>query len=93
MFISARVIIVVTLLYYIISTSMTIFACSPREKIWNPLTEGHCLNNNLGVFITSLFNIVSDVIILVLPAKTVWSLQIPRSKRIKIVALFATGLL
>ncbi|KAL8756519.1 MAG: hypothetical protein Q9199_002883 [Rusavskia elegans] len=93
MFISARVIIVVTLLYYITSMSITIFACSPREKFWNRLKEGHCLNNNLGVFITSLFNIVSDIIILVLPAKTVWSLQIPRSKRIRIVALFATGLL
>ncbi|KAI4255881.1 MAG: hypothetical protein L6R42_006511 [Xanthoria sp. 1 TBL-2021] len=93
MFIGARVIIVVTLLFYIISTPITIFACSPREKIWNPLKEGHCLNLNLSLFINRLFNILSDIIILVLPAKTVWSLQIPRRKRIRIVALFATGLL
>ncbi|KAL8649407.1 MAG: hypothetical protein Q9226_005587 [Calogaya cf. arnoldii] len=94
LYISCRVIIVLTLVYYIISTAITIFACSPREKMWNPLiTDGHCLNNNAGVLFTSLFNIVSDIVILVLPARSVWKLQIPRAKKIKIVALFATGLL
>ncbi|KAL8852327.1 MAG: hypothetical protein Q9221_002823 [Calogaya cf. arnoldii] len=94
LYISCHVIIVLTLVYYIISTTITIFACSPREKMWNPLiTGGHCLNNNAGVLFTSLFNIVSDIIILVLPARSVWKLQIPRAKKSKIVALFATGLL
>ncbi|KAL8927690.1 MAG: hypothetical protein Q9172_001250 [Xanthocarpia lactea] len=70
MFIGARVIIVVTGVYYIISTSITIWACSPREKIWNPLiTEGHCLNDDIAVLFTCLFNIASDVAILVLPAR------------------------
>ncbi|KAL8660312.1 MAG: hypothetical protein Q9202_006689 [Teloschistes flavicans] len=36
---------------------------------------------------------VSDVVTLLLPAKTVWELRIPRRKKIKIMALFATGLL
>ncbi|KAL8670532.1 MAG: hypothetical protein Q9168_004929 [Polycauliona sp. 1 TL-2023] len=94
LYISCRVIIALTLVYYIISTSITIFACSPIEKMWNPLiTHGHCLDNNAGVLFTSLFNIVSDIAILVLPARAVWKLQIPRGKKIRIVALFATGLL
>lgn len=94
MFVGARAIIAITLVYYIISTSITIFACTPREKLWNPLvTEGHCLNNNIAVLFTCLFNIVSDVLILVLPARSVWRLRIPRRKKVGIVLLFATGLL
>lgn len=94
LYVGARAIIAITLVYYTISTGTTIFACSPREKIWNPLIEeGHCLDKNFGVFFTCLFNIVSDVIILILPAWTVWKLQIPRRKKINIVLIFATGLL
>ena len=91
---SARVIIATTGVYYTITTSVTIFACSPLEKSWNPLVEhGHCLDNNMGVLVTCVFNIVSDIIILLLPARSVWRLQIPRRKKVPIVSLFAIGLL
>ncbi|KAL8728516.1 MAG: hypothetical protein Q9166_005338 [cf. Caloplaca sp. 2 TL-2023] len=69
MFVMARVMIAVILVYYIISTCITTFACSPREKIWNPLiTEFKCLDNTIGILFTCLFNIVSDLIILALPS-------------------------
>ena len=91
---SARVIIATTAIYYTITTCVTMFACSPLEKIWNPLIErGHCLDNNMGVLITCVFNIVSDIVILLLPARSVWLLPIPRRKKISIVSLFAIGVL
>lgn len=94
MFIMSRVMIAVILVYYTISTCITTFACSPRERIWNPLvTEYRCLNNTIGILFTCLFNIVSDIIILALPSRTVWKLQIPLKKKISIILLFATGLL
>lgn len=94
MWYSVRVIIVVTGIYYIISAFVTTFACSPREASWNPLiTDPKCLNNNAAVLFTCLFNIVSDIIILMLPARAVWKLNIPTKKKIKIVLLFAIGLL
>ena len=94
MFYSARIIILVTGIYYIISTSLTIFACSPREAIWNPLIiNARCLDNNTVVLITCLFNIISDIIILILPARAVWKLRIPSRNKFRIVLLFAIGLL
>lgn len=94
MFIGARVIIAITGVYYIITTFITMFACTPREKIWNPLVmEGHCLNNDIGILFTCIFNVITDILILVLPARSVWRLQIPRRKKIGIVLLFAIGLL
>lgn len=94
MWYGARTIIVVTGIYYIVSTFITIFACSPREAIWNPLvTDAQCIDNNTVVLITCLFNIVSDIIILMLPARAVWKLRIPTRKKVGIVLLFAIGLL
>ena len=92
LFYSSRVIIAVTLVYYIISTFILIFACSPREKLWNPLiTEGHCLNVVTLLLATRVFNIISDIIILVLPARSVWRLHMPPKKKIPIILLFAIG--
>ncbi len=94
MWYSARSIIVITGIYYTISTFLTIFACSPRDAIWNPLiTDSKCLHNNTIVLITCLFNIISDIIILMLPARAVWKLRIPTSNKVKLVLLFAIGLL
>lgn len=94
MFVTARVMIAVILVYYTISTCVTTFACNPRERIWNPLiTEYKCLDNTIGILFTCLFNIVSDLIILALPSRAVWKLKIPLKKRISIILLFATGLL
>lgn len=91
---SVRIIITVTGIYYTINIFLTTFACSPREAIWNPLiTDAQCFDNNTLIFITCLYNIVSDIIILVLPARAVWKLRMPIKKKVKIVLLFAIGLL
>lgn len=85
---------VVTGIYYVVSAFITIFACSSREAIWNPLiADAQCIDNNTVVLITCLFNIVSDIIILILPARAVWKLRIPTRKKVGIVLLFVIGLL
>lgn len=92
LFIGAHAMIVIILVFYVIATFVEIFSCSPREKTWNPLiTEGHCINTSAEGLITAAFNMVSDFGIFVLPAHTVWHLQISCSKKLRIVALFATG--
>ena len=94
MWYSARIVIAVAGIFYCISAFMTIFACSPREAIWNTLiTDYKCVDNVTLILITCLFNIVSDLIILTLPAKAVWKLRIPIQKKVKIVLLFAIGLM
>jgi hypothetical protein len=79
--------------FYILTTLLTVFVCTPREKIWNKLYPGgHCMNYRAIIVSTSFFNIVSDVFILLLPVRTVWKLQIPTKKKIAISLLFGTGL-
>lgn len=94
MWYTARIVIAVAAIFYCISAFITIFACTPREAIWNTLiTDYKCVDNTMLILITCLFNIVSDIVILILPAKAVWKLRIPVKKKVKIVLLFAVGLM
>ena len=94
MWYSARIVIAVAGIFYCISAFITIFACSPRAAIWNTLiTDYKCVDNTTLVLTTYLFNIVSDILILMLPAKAVWKLRMPTKKKVKIVLLFAIGLM
>ncbi|MCJ1464632.1 hypothetical protein MMC07_003245 [Pseudocyphellaria aurata] len=86
--------IAITAIYYTISTFVTTFLCSPREAYWNPLlSQDKCLNNGLLVIITRIYNIISDIIILLLPVRAVWKLRIPIKRKAGIVLLFAIGML
>ena len=94
MWYGARIIIAVAGILYCGSALITIFTCSPIEAIWNPfITDSHCINNEVLVLVICLFNIFSDIIILILPARAALKLRIPTRHKIKIVLLFAIGLL
>ncbi|PVI02226.1 hypothetical protein DM02DRAFT_589804 [Periconia macrospinosa] len=91
-FYSSWITMVLCTVFYIITTILTVYACSPREKIWNKLlVGGKCLNYRGIILSTAIFNIASDVAILMLPVHTVWNLRIPRKKKIAICFLFGTG--
>lgn len=94
MWYGARIIITAAGIFYSACVLITIFACSPREAMWNPLVTKYCCVNNEALNLTiCLFNIFSDIIILILPARCVWRLRIPMEQKIRIVLLFAIGLL
>ena len=86
--------IIVISVWYTITTFVTIFACSPREAFWNPLITGYrCLNNDTGAIVSCAFNVVSDMTILMFPVRAVCKLKIPARNKVRIVLLFAIGLL
>ena len=94
MWYGARIIIIAAGTFYCVTALNTIFACSQQEAIWNPLvTTRYCRNNPILILAICLFNIFSDVIILILPATAVWKMRISTRQKIRIVALFAIGLL
>ncbi|KAL8744504.1 MAG: hypothetical protein Q9184_007991 [Pyrenodesmia sp. 2 TL-2023] len=95
LFIGARIIIAILFVYSVITEALTIFQCSPRAKIWDPFIEGgYCIDiSDSGQVVNAFVNIATDVAILVLPARTVWKLRIPRRKKFEIILIFATGLL
>ena len=82
------------LMFYSIDTVFDIAACTPRRKIWDPLMRtGHCHNIDAILQASGLFNIISDVAILILPMPCVWRLCLPLKKKILMTMIFATGFL
>jgi hypothetical protein len=87
-------IIVAMFIFYVADVPLTLFICIPREKIWNSYYEdGSCMDYNALVMASAAFNILSDLFILLLPVHAIWKLQVKRSKKAAIIALFTTGLL
>jgi hypothetical protein len=87
-------VILTSFAFYNVDTFLTIFACSPRENIWNKFKPGgNCINYHAVIVATGFFNIISDLAILVLPVRSVWKLQMPLRRKINISLLFGTGLL
>lgn len=84
----------VNLLFY---TSMVIVqstACSPHAYIWDRrIPGGVCWANWYITDITSaVINFVTDLCILAIPQRIIWSLNMPRHKKKGIAVLFAIGL-
>ena len=70
-----------------------IFECHPIREVWNPSYEGHCINRNMLLVVSSAVNILSDLLNLLLPIWATWHLQMAPKRKAGIIAIFATGIL
>ena len=84
---------VLTIMFYIASTTFRILACIPREKIWEPSVPGTCINSAAGIISSAVLNSISDFVLLIIPLNRIWRLQVPRHKKWQVSTVFATGLL
>ncbi|RDL40437.1 uncharacterized protein BP5553_00416 [Venustampulla echinocandica] len=80
------------LLYYIAVMIPQIVVCNPREKAWHPYLPGKCLDLPSILITGAVVNIISDFSILILPVHSIWKLQMSRSRKYGVTAIFATGL-
>lgn len=64
-----------------------------NREVWDTLiTDGKCLDYALNILLTCIFNIITDISIL-LPSRAVWKLQIAAKRKFAIVSVFGIGLL
>ncbi|KAK0619013.1 hypothetical protein B0T14DRAFT_198870 [Immersiella caudata] len=79
--------------FFVICVIVTLLQCRPLEKMWD-LTNtvaGSCINTTAFFYSTSTFNIVTDLWILVLPYKTLRSIQRPTREKIALFCIFGVG--
>jgi hypothetical protein len=94
MFVGGWAIIALNFGFYVSRMFVAIFECTPREKIWNKLyVGGSCVDNDKLHIATGFFNIFTDLVILLLPLRSLWQLRIPLRKKFGVSLLFTTGLL
>ncbi|KAF7536940.1 hypothetical protein G7054_g4094 [Neopestalotiopsis clavispora] len=73
----------------------TAFQCNPINHSWLQVDSthlGHCNNINLQSWMSAVFNIIIDLIIIVLPLKNLYGLQIALKKKIMIMFMFSLGI-
>lgn len=70
---------------------LALLTCNPTQKSWNSTVSDHCLSRSSNFFRSAVPNVVTDLILLILPMPILWHLQIKISRKIGLVAVFATG--
>ncbi|KAI9372375.1 hypothetical protein BJX61DRAFT_542783 [Aspergillus egyptiacus] len=83
----SAILIVWTLGIYIASAMQ----CFPVAKFWNRALPGTCMDPAQFYYGMQIPNIITDVIVLVMPLRTVWGLQIPTTQRVLLCGVFAVG--
>ena len=68
--------------------------CIPVDSYWTePGEESHCVNMDQLNEATTYMNLITDIIIYILPAKLLWSLQLPRKQKWGLGVILCLGLL
>ncbi|KAI0898723.1 hypothetical protein F4806DRAFT_312553 [Annulohypoxylon nitens] len=65
--------------------------CTPIAKSWDVSLPGHCLDTVSLYMIGSISDVVMDFLILILPLPAIARLQMPMSRKIELVIIFALG--
>lgn len=93
MFWASHILIWTNLTTYLLCSFLEILACSPMDKAWNILiTNGHCINMLAIDIASAAFNSLSDCLILILPHRVIWKLQVSFKRKLGISTIFLTGL-
>lgn len=79
--------------FYAAMLFMYIFTCWPREKIWNPAIEGHCLDSNKLNMAMGTLNVISDLEAFAVPVWAIWHLSMELKRKIGVLAVFGVGAL
>lgn len=70
--------------------------CRPLSAFWTSWDHertGHCWNNNAFVWSHAAINIAQDIWLLVLPASQVWNLNMKWRHKLRVLSMFALGIL
>ena len=86
------VVLVVIFIFGCSLTATTIFQCSPIKKIYIQSTPGTCLSHLNLWRVNALYNILSDVIIIILPFPVLRSLSLARGQFIGLAAILCCGI-
>ncbi|KAI0868255.1 hypothetical protein GGS24DRAFT_506965 [Hypoxylon argillaceum] len=80
------------ILFYTIVLIAANMSCKPYAKLWDKTLPGTCNDNNAFDVATATYNLLSDLLILLLPQRIIWRLHLQTKKKIGIAILFGIGI-
>ncbi|KAI1822462.1 hypothetical protein F4861DRAFT_550730 [Xylaria intraflava] len=90
----AIVLLVIHTLFHVTWVVVENLSCTPYQKIWDVTISGGSCIVRKGLHIpAAAINLAADTIILILPQKTIWSLQMSKKNKIGLSLVFTIGFL
>jgi hypothetical protein len=74
------------------TTSTDILRCKPIRGYWDVSAKQSCINMQETLVAIAGLNCISDILVYLWPAKSLWSLQLPLQRRLGLIFIFAVGL-
>lgn len=78
-------------LYTVVISALFLFNCVPPRKQFDLKVEGSCFDPGPLYIATAVSNIVTDIILILLPIPMVYQLHMPRPQKIGAVVVFGIG--
>ncbi|KAH7319003.1 hypothetical protein BKA65DRAFT_541191 [Rhexocercosporidium sp. MPI-PUGE-AT-0058] len=82
---------IIILLFWISSIFAIIFQCVPAQSAWDYSVKGECYSIKNLFFALSTFNVITDILLCILPIPLLWSLKMPKAQRAVLCLLFCMG--
>jgi hypothetical protein len=72
---------------------VTIFQCRPVSDYWKltDVPQPNCINQTRTLLAAGVVNILTDIMVVIVPIYVVWKLQLKRRQKIAVVCLFGLG--
>ncbi|RKF79126.1 putative 50s ribosomal protein l36e [Golovinomyces cichoracearum] len=84
---------VLAVVFWVASIFAIIFTCIPLQAAWDQRVVGRCYDILNFFVISSSFHILLDVLLCILPIPIIWSLSMPKTQRLILIALLCGGAL
>lgn len=79
------------LAWWIAVVLISIFSCKPIHGFWNKEINPTCVNTKKFYIGNAVPNIFTDVLILAMPIRMVWTLQTTRPQKVSLSFIFLLG--
>jgi hypothetical protein len=89
------IIMAVIVLWCISQILVAAFTCIPLAGLWDPTIKAVCnpIGPDAQFYMGSIGNIITDVVILVLPIPIVWNLNLRKAQKTVLYVVFGVGFL
>lgn len=77
--------------YCLTQSIASILACLPVRSNWTPGMDHYCVNIPVAATIIASCNVLSDIVILILPMPLLYRLQKPLGQKLQIMGIFLLG--
>ncbi|KAI1172024.1 hypothetical protein F4777DRAFT_23115 [Nemania sp. FL0916] len=89
--IKAFIMIGLSIAWFISAFVVGLVYCVPLDKFWHPFKPGRCLNFNLFYLLIGVFETVIDIVILILPVRATFNVQLPLKTKLLVSSIFLLG--